>query len=117
MTEREEFLIESCWHMRNRFTSDGMWEAVGLPAKECMAWVEASESMRLFRSRLFSRIVPILRDIGMWTDNVQAAFDKMGLLEFCDPNLGVDVLLAADKNVAVEFDAQAHITQIIQAAE
>ncbi len=117
MAEREEFLIEACWLMRDRFTSNELWSAIGLPEKECMDWVEKSEGMRLFRTRLFSRIVPIVRDIGMWSDNVQAAFDKMGLLEFCDPNLDVDLLLAADERVAEEFDAQAHVTQAIQAAE
>ena len=116
IAEREDILIEGCWHMRDRFTSSEMWEAVGLPVEECMAWVEASESMRMFRTRLFSRIVPIVRDIGLWSPKVQAAFDKMGLLEFCDPNLDVDKLLAADEKVASEFDAKAHVTQTIQAA-
>ncbi len=115
--EREEFLIEACWLMRDRFTSNELWGAIGLPEKECMAWVEQSEGMRLFRTRLFSRIVPIVRDIGMWSANVQAAFEKMGLLEFCDPNLDVDRLLASDEKVAEEFDAQAHVTQAIHAAE
>jgi hypothetical protein len=73
--------------------------------------------MRLFRSRLFSRIVPIARDIGMWSDNVQAAFDKMGLLEFCDPNLDVDLLLDSDARVAEECDAQTHVSQVAQAAQ
>ncbi|MFP6706323.1 MAG: ferritin-like domain-containing protein [Alphaproteobacteria bacterium] len=117
IAEREDILIEGCWHMRDRFTSSEMWEAVGLPVEECMAWIEASESMRMFRTRLFSRIVPIVRDIGLWSPKVQAAFDKMGLLEFCDPNLDVDKLLAADEKVAAEFDAKDHVTQTIQAAE
>lgn len=117
LAEKEEFLIEACWLMRDRFTSNELWGAIGLPEKECMAWVEQSEGMRLFRTRLFSRIVPIVRDIGMWSDNVQAAFEKMGLLEFCDPNLDVDRLLASDEKVAEEFDAQAHVTQAIHAAE
>ena len=117
MAEREEFLIEGCWHMRDRFTSNELWDVVGLPAKECIEWVEASESMRLFRTRLFSRIVPIVRDIGMWSDNVQLAFEKMGLLEFCDPHLDLDKLLESDEKVAEEFDAKAHVTQTIQALE
>jgi hypothetical protein len=73
--------------------------------------------MRLFRSRLFSRIAPIARDIGMWSDNAQAAFDKMGLLEFCDPNLDVDLLLDSDARVAEECDAQTHVSQVTQAAQ
>ena len=103
--------------MRDRFTSDELWDVVGLPAKECIEWLEASESTRLFRTRLFSRIVPIVRDIGMWSENVQLAFGKMGLLEFCDPDLDVDKLLYSDEKVAEEFDAKIHVTQISQVAE
>jgi hypothetical protein len=53
----------------------------------------------------------------MWSDNVQAAFDKMGLLEFCDPNLDVDLLLDSDAGVAEECDAQTHVSQVAQAAQ
>lgn len=66
--EREEFVLEASRHMRDRFTSSELWGAIGLPEKECIEWVDNSEAMRLFRSRLFSRIVPIVRDIGLWTD-------------------------------------------------
>lgn len=100
--------------MRDRFTSNELWDVVGLPAEECIEWLEASESTRLFRTRLFSRIVPIVRDIGMWSKNVQSAFEKMGLLEFCDPNLDLDKLLDSDEKVAEEFDAKIHVTQTIK---
>ena len=44
------------------------------------------------------------------------SFEKMGLLEFCDPNLDVDKLLDSDEKVAEEFDAKMHVTQTIQVA-
>ena len=115
--EREEFVLEAALHMRDRFTSDELWEAVDLPVKECMDWVEKSEGLRQFRSRLFSRIVPIVRDIGLWTDYVQEGFVKMGVLEFCDPNLDVDVMLDNDQKVAEEFDARAVVAETIAAAQ
>jgi hypothetical protein len=111
--EREEFVLEASRHMRDRFTSNELWSAVGLPEKECIEWVENSEAMRLFRSRLFTRIVPIVRDIGLWTDRVQEGFVKMGVLEFCDPNIDVETLLENDQKVAEEFDARAAVADTI----
>ena len=115
--EREDFVIEASLHMRDRFTAAEMWEAVDLPAKECIEWVEKSESMRLFRSRLFSRIVPIIRDIGLWTPKVRDAFLKMGVLEFTDPNADIEALLEHDNQVAEEFDARMRVQETIAAAE
>ena len=63
----------------------------------------ASESMRLFRKRLFSRIVPTVKDIGLWGSGVQKAFADMGAIEFAD--LDSDALLDQDNRVAEEFDA------------
>jgi hypothetical protein len=104
--EREEFVLEASRHMRDRFTASEMWGAIGLPEKECLEWVEKSEAMRLFRSRLFSRIVPVVRDIGLWSPRVQDGYTKMGLLEFCDPNIDVGALLEADQRTAEDFDAR-----------
>src|SRR5579872_39782 len=63
--EREEFVVEACYHMRDRFTYREVWENLDLPVKECVEAGMASETMRAFRSRLFSRIVPVIRDIGL----------------------------------------------------
>src|SRR5438046_2329278 len=63
--EREEFAVEACYLMRDRFLSEEVWETVGLPVEECIAYVEGSEQMRQFRSRLFSRLVPTIKDIAL----------------------------------------------------
>ena len=118
LKEREDFVLEASLHMRDRFTAHEMWGAIGLDEDECVEWVEKSESMKLFRSRLFSRIVPIVRDIGLWTDNVQQGYLKMGLLDYCDPNIDIDALLENDQQVADEFDAaRQRVEETIAAAE
>ena len=38
--------------------------------------------MNMFRSRIFSRIVPTVKDIGLWGPRVQEAFAAMGAIEF-----------------------------------
>jgi hypothetical protein len=101
--EREEFVVEACYHMRDRFNQKELWEGLGLPVDECVAAVMASENMRLFRKRLFSRIVPTVKDIGLWGPRVQKAFADMGALEFADTNS--EAMLAQDNRVAEDFDA------------
>ena len=44
--------------------------------------VDESETMKIFRSRIFSRIVPTVKDIGLWGPQVQEAFAAMGAIEF-----------------------------------
>ena len=65
--EREEFCVEACYRMRDRFLGEEVWERLDLPP-EVGAYVENSETLRVFRSYLFMRIVPILKDIGLWGD-------------------------------------------------
>jgi hypothetical protein len=101
--EREEFVVEACYHMRDRFDQKELWEHLGLPVKEAIEVAMASETMRMFRKRLFSRIVPTVKDIGLWGDKVQSAFADMGAIEFA--TVDSDALLEQDARVAAEFDA------------
>src|SRR5438309_948055 len=101
--EREEFVVEACYHMRDRFNQKELWENLGLPVKEAIEVATASENMRLFRKRLFSRIVPTVKDIGLWGPGVQKAFADMGAIEFAE--VDSDALLDQDNRVAEEFDA------------
>jgi P-aminobenzoate N-oxygenase AurF len=99
---REEFVVEGCYHMRDRFLSEELWDATGLPAKECMDHVNHSENMAMFRRFLFSRIVPIVKDIGLWGTKVQKAFTDMGVIEFS--GLDSSAMMAEDEKIARAFD-------------
>ena len=102
-SEREEFVVEACYHMRDRFNQKVLWENLGLPVEEAVEAAMASENMRLFRRRLFSRIVPTVKDVGLWGPGVQKAFAEMGAIEFAD--IDSEALLEQDHRVAEEFDA------------
>ena len=102
--EREEFVVDACWHMRDRFNQLEVWQRLGLPVEECLRLVDQSEAMNLFRSRIFSRIVPTVRDIGLWGPRVQQAFAAMGAIEFA--KIDAAALLDNDSRVAEEFDAK-----------
>lgn len=69
--EREEFICDACSHLRARLTYDEVWDVVGLPKNECLALVEAAESTRHFRLRLFDRIASTLQEIGIYSPRVQ----------------------------------------------
>jgi hypothetical protein len=108
--EREQFCVDACYLMRDRFLGEEIWPRVGLPP-EVGEYVEHSEVMRNFRSFLFMRIVPILREIGLWGPRIRGAFDDMGVLAFADADL--DAEMANDEAAAEEFDAQmAHVKAV-----
>ncbi len=111
--QREEFAVQACYLMRDRFNTPEVWDILGLPTEECQAYVENSEQMQMFRTRLFSRIVPTMKDIGLWGPKVQAAYADMGVLEFS--KIDSAELLAKDAQVAEEFDAKRHVEEGIAA--
>jgi hypothetical protein len=102
--EREEFVAEACLLMRDRFLGEEVWENLGFPTAECTAWVETSELMAKFRSHLFSRIVPTVKDIGLWGPKIQKAYAEMGILGYAE--VDAEALQKEDERVAEEFDAR-----------
>jgi hypothetical protein len=111
--EREEFVVEGCYLLRDRFLGDEVWEALEFPVAECKEWVDRSDLMRVYRSSLFTRIVPTIRDIGLWGPRIQKAYADMGILGFA----GADVagMELRDEQIARELDARlASIRQTAQ---
>jgi hypothetical protein len=43
---------------------------------------DASEVHTRFKKRLFSRIVPTVKDIGLWSERVQRAYADLGVLQY-----------------------------------
>lgn len=112
--EREEFVVEACYLMRDRFRGEEVFETLGLDVKECAEWVDHSPLMMQFRSHLFSRIVPIVKDIGLWGPKVQRAFTDMGVEGMA--GLDIDALMKADEDQADQLDA-AHAEMASRALE
>lgn len=107
--EREEFLVEACYHMRDRFEQRETYEILGLDVEECVRLQNESGYMKLFRTMLFQRIVPIVRDIGLWSDKIQAAYADMGVLGFADTDYAA--LSSDDNRRAEEFDEEARLAR------
>lgn len=100
--EREEFVVEGCYLLRDRFLGDEVWETLGLPKEHCKKATDESEFMAGYRSALFSRIVPTIKDIGLWGPRVRKAYADMGILGFADADL--EALGEQDEEIAAQFD-------------
>ena len=109
--EREEFCVDACYRMRDRFLGEEVWERLGLP-QEAADYVEHSELLRSFRNYLFTRIVPIIKDIGLWGPKITKAFTDMGVIEFAQSDL--DGEMANDEAAAEQIDKErmAHINEV-----
>ncbi|MET7327695.1 ferritin-like domain-containing protein [Nonomuraea sp. NPDC005650] len=106
LREREDFVIEGCYLMRDRLRGRETWENLGLSkaeVEEAMEATDHSEYLRLFRSLLFSRIVPCVKDIGLWSPRLQEAYAEMGVLEMAGQSL--DALMRQDEDIADKLDA------------
>jgi hypothetical protein len=100
--EREDFVVEGCWLMRDRFLAQDVYVNLGLPVEECLQVAEHSQLQQYFRSLLFSRIVPCVKDIGLWGDKVQKCYADMGVLDMAGVDL--DALMRGDEELADQLD-------------
>ena len=109
LKEREDFVIEGCYLMRDRIRGNEIWENFGIAPAEVQQFVDESEYMKMFQSLLFSRIVPCVRDIGLWTDRIRQAYDDMGVLDYHKGDL--EALMQQDEDIAEKLDAARFATE------
>ena len=100
--DREEFVVEGCYLMRNRFRAQEVWERMGYDVAECLEFTEHSPVQQAFRTLLFSRIVPCVKDIGLWGPKVQHAYADLGVLDAANSDL--DALMRDDEEIAERID-------------
>jgi hypothetical protein len=82
LSDREEFLVESSRLMYDRFMMEEVWEHMGMPVAECVEIARTSEAMKMFRSLLFSKIVPNTKRLGLLTPRVRKGFEELGVLQY-----------------------------------
>src|SRR5579859_4058692 len=108
--DREEFVVEGCYLMRNRFRAQEVWETLDFDVDECMEFMDKSLVQQGFRSLLFTRIVPCVRDIGLWGPKVQHAYTDLGVLEAANTDL--EALMADDERIADEVDQRKYQAEL-----
>jgi hypothetical protein len=114
--EREQFLLEASYLMRDRFDAVELWQHLGLPIEECASAMYESGFMEKFRNSLFSRIVPIVKDIGLWGDTIRKGYEEMGVIGYA--NSDVQKLQDEDEFIARQFDARrADIARVVSRAQ
>ncbi|MFE2105218.1 ferritin-like domain-containing protein [Kitasatospora sp. NPDC059463] len=99
LREREDFVVEGCWALRDRYVDDDIWERLGY-GEEAVAAARRSSAKREFRRLVFMRIVPGLKEIGLFGPRVQAALQQMGVLGFSEVDEAA--LRALDDQAAVD---------------
>src|SRR5260370_6499129 len=102
--DREEFVVEGCYLMRNRFRAQEVWERMGFDVAECLDFTEHSPVQQAFRALLFSRIVPCVRDIGLWGEKVQRAYADLGVLDAANSDL--EALMRDDEDIAERVERE-----------
>jgi para-aminobenzoate N-oxygenase AurF len=109
-TEREDFVVEGCYLMRNRFRGREVWERMGFDVAECLEFTENSPVQQAFRTLLFSRIVPCVKDIGLWGPQVQRAYLDLGVLDASKTDL--EALMRQDEEIAEKVDAEKYAAEL-----
>lgn len=99
--EREAFVVEASYLLRDRFLAEDVWQRLGLPVADCLEHMQASGYFHRFRNQLFQRIVPTIKAIGLWGPRVREAYGRMGVLGYAEVDL--DRLLDADRVAAAEL--------------
>ena len=102
--DREEFVVEGCYLMRDRFVAREVYERLDFDVAECVEFADRSPTQLAFRQFLFSRIVPCVRDIGLWGPKVQRAYVDLGVIDAANSNL--DALMRDDEDTADRLERE-----------
>ena len=68
--------------MRDRIQSREVWERLGLDADLCIEHAERSGSRAQFRHRLFSKIVPNVKSLGLLSERQRERFHALDILQY-----------------------------------
>jgi hypothetical protein len=80
--EREDFVYEACILMRDRIQSREVWQRLGLDDDECVEHAERSGIAAQFRHRLFSKIVPNVKSLGLLSERQRERFHAIDILQY-----------------------------------
>jgi hypothetical protein len=85
--ERQEFAFEAAVRMRDRLFQKEVWEQMGVPVRSALELVLQAPNRRQFQARLFSKIVPNCKKLGLLDAGdgwLRDRFGEMGIIQFED---------------------------------
>ena len=110
--EREDWAFEIALLMRNRFMAYEVYEEwfEGIMSRE--KWrklISVAPGMEEFRTVMFSRLVPNLREIGLLSDRIKPAYESAGLMKYfggasANSLTGDDMLKQLDAEGAINLN-------------
>jgi predicted unusual protein kinase regulating ubiquinone biosynthesis (AarF/ABC1/UbiB family) len=78
--EREDFVVEAAWLMRDRFLAEEVWERLGIPLDDGLRDSATSPMLQLFQRVLFAKITPNLRKIALLPDRLRQRLIGVGAI-------------------------------------
>jgi hypothetical protein len=78
--DREDFVVEAAWLLRDRFLATEVWEALGIPLDDGLLDSSRSPMLQLFQRVLFAKITPNLRKIGLLTPRLAGRLVAVGAM-------------------------------------
>src|ERR1700684_747201 len=96
---------------QGRLDAVEVWRPLGLVPAKCAEHMYDSVFMEMFRSSLFTRIVPIVKDIGLWGDTIRNGYETMGIIGFAQTD--VQALQEAADTIAKDFAARRDYVQSV----
>ena len=70
--------------MRDRIQSREVWARLGLDVEACVRHAEESGIAKQFRHRLFSKIVPNVKSLGLLSERQRRRFHDLDILQYED---------------------------------
>lgn len=78
--DREDFIMEAAWLMRDRFLAAEVWERLGIPASDGLRDSAQSPMLQVFQRVLFAKITPNLAKLGLLTDHLRDGLVSVGAI-------------------------------------
>jgi ubiquinone biosynthesis protein len=78
--EREDFVVEAAWLLRDRFLATEVWETLGIPLDDGLRDSSNTPMLQLFQRVLFAKITPNLRKIGLLSDRLAGRLVAAGAM-------------------------------------
>jgi len=78
--EREDFVLEAAWLMRDRFLATEVWERLGIPETDGLRDTQQSPMLELFQRVIFAKITPNLSKIGLLSDRLRGQLIGIGAM-------------------------------------
>ncbi len=78
--ERQDFVLEASWLMRDRFLATEVWERLGIPPSDGLLDASRSPMMQMFQHVLFAKITPNLTKVGLMDEKLRDRLVAIGAI-------------------------------------